>query len=140
MNRLRLDPLQDLHSFFNIYSHPERTNQSTTKTDRDWSPKVDVLEEESRFLIVAELAGIDKQDIKIELQENILSLSGERKLQLDDKKALRVERGFGKFKRSFSLPENIDETNISAQSKNGLLVLSLPKLVKEKSLKNIEIH
>jgi len=106
----------------------------------DWSPSVDITENKKSFLIKAELPEVNKEDVKVNIDKNILTISGERKFEINDEKEHRIERSFGTFSRSFSLPENIDASNIHAASKNGMLYLTLPKAEIKEQQQQIEIH
>jgi HSP20 family protein len=103
-------------------------------------PVVNVEETENEYLISAELPGIDKKDINISIEDNILSLSGEKKSEskTDEKNYHRFERSYGKFCRSFDLPNSIDRENIDASYKNGVLNIILPK-AEEAKPKQIEV-
>lgn len=106
-------------------------NDSLGKFERNvfFTPRVDVLESESRFEIQMALPGIKKEEIKIDIEKNVLSISGERKLESEKKeeKYHLVENFYGKFSRSFTLPENIDFENLSAELKEGILFVQIPK-------------
>ena len=97
-----------------------------------WAPRTDVHETEKDFVIDVELPGIDKKDIKAEVKNDVLTISGERKVQRETKeKGYRsIERHFGRFERSFALPETIKAENISAKYHNGVMSLTLPKTEK----------
>lgn len=94
-----------------------------------WSPAVDIYESPESIEINFELPGMDKKDIQVNLENNMLTVSGERKLEHEDKRDgyHRIERSYGSFTRSFTLPNNIDLNKISAEYQNGLLRLMLPK-------------
>lgn len=94
-----------------------------------WSPTVDVHETDENYELVADLPGMKKQDINIDIRANVLTLSGERKHEdrKENENEVRVERSFGKFVRSFTLPQNVDSENIKASYKDGVLRLTLPK-------------
>jgi len=96
---------------------------------RAWSPAVDVYEDENEFLIKVELPGINRDDVKVSVNENTLSVSGERRVENEDKRDNyhRIERSYGQFFRSFTLPLNINTDVIEAQFKDGVLRLALPK-------------
>ncbi len=137
MNMLRLNPLRDFDSFFNAYN---KMNSGLRANSGEWTPSVDVVEQDKQFVLKAELAGIPKEDIKVNIENNILTISGERKSEVEDKENHRIERFYGSFSRSFTLPENIDEEAIKAESKDGVLYLTLPKREVKEKLKQIEIH
>lgn len=94
-----------------------------------WAPRVDVREEPSRFVILADLPGIDPSAIEVQMDKNVLTLKGERKSETkeDGAKFTRVERRHGSFERRFTLPESADAEGISAAGKNGVLEISIPK-------------
>ncbi len=94
-----------------------------------WSPKVDIFEDEEGLSLQFELAGVDPKDVDIRFENGVLTLRGERKLEREDKRENyhRIERSYGTFTRSFSLPATIDPEKIKAESKNGVLKVHLPK-------------
>ena len=94
-----------------------------------WTPAVDVYEDENAFLIKLELPEVNKKDVQVNLNDNSLSISGERRLENEDKRDgyHRVERTYGQFYRSFTLPPNVNAEAINAQFKDGVLRLTLPK-------------
>lgn len=94
-----------------------------------WTPAVDIYEDESQFLLKLELPEMNKEDIKINLNDNTLSISGERKFENEEKRDgyHRVERSYGQFYRSFTLPPNVNAETINAEYKDGVLRLNLPK-------------
>ena len=105
--------------------------------DTIWNPRVDVNETENEITIHAELPGIDKKDVNIEVKDSVLTLSGERKQEKKDKGTNyhRVERRYGKFERSFGLPDYVLSEKITAEYNNGVLTLTLPKAEKEEPKK-----
>lgn len=94
-----------------------------------WGPSVDIHENPDNYQIEADLPGMKKEDINIDLQGNVLTLSGERKHEAESSAGddVRVERRYGKFIRSFTLPQNVDPENIKASYNDGVLRLLLPK-------------
>lgn len=96
---------------------------------RQWGPSVDIHENADSYQIEADLPGMRKEDISIDLQDNVLTISGERKQESEasGQEDVRVERRYGKFVRSFTLPPNVDPDNIKASYQNGVLKLQLPK-------------
>jgi HSP20 family protein len=94
-----------------------------------WTPTVDIFEDENAFLLKVELPEVSRDDVKVNLDDNVLSISGERRLEFEDKRDgyHRVERSFGQFYRSFTLPPNVNTEAISAEVKDGVLRLTLPK-------------
>ncbi len=101
--------------------------------------RMDLIKEEGSYKIVAELPGMEKDKIKLMVENDTLTISGERKRNAEDKReVVRSERFYGTFSRSFSLPENIDKSGISADYKNGLLEVTLP-LKEEEKPKQIDV-
>lgn len=94
-----------------------------------WAPRVDVREEASRFVILADLPGVDPAEIEVQMDKNVLTLKGERKSETKEEgaKLTRVERRSGSFERRFTLPESADSEGISAAGKHGVLEISIPK-------------
>ena len=111
-----------------------RTNGKETLTVADWSPTVDISETDGEYLIKAELPEVKKDDVKVTLEDGILTIQGERRREKDEKttKYHRVERSYGSFVRSFSLPDQVDENGVKAEYKDGMLNLRIPKSEKAK--------
>lgn len=95
----------------------------------DWSPQVDITEDEKEYLVKADLPEMKKDEIKVNVEDGVLSVSGERKAEKEekDKKFHRIERSYGSFLRSFTLPEDADGAKVSAEFKDGVLKVHLPK-------------
>ena len=92
-----------------------------------WAPSVDIIEDKDGYTVNVELAGVGKDDIKIEVKAGSLTISGERKSVHEDSKAHRIERRYGEFSRSFSLPEGVSADAISADCRDGVLNVRVPK-------------
>ncbi len=109
-------------------------------TVAEWSPLVDITEDEKEYLIKAELPDMNKDDVRLKVENDVLTISGERKFEKEDKgtKHHRIERAYGSFVRSFSLPEDSDGSKVTADYKDGMLHVHLPKSEKAKP-KAIEI-
>lgn len=110
------------------------TLRGTTEGDEQlmrgaWAPAVDIHESENGFTVTADLPGVNKEDIKIDLKDNTLTISGEKKFEEKTPKEnyIRIERSYGNFVRSFSMPNNIDSGKIKATFKDGTLELNIPK-------------
>jgi HSP20 family protein len=97
--------------------------------DNGWVPSFNIKETEKQFVLFADLPGLTKKDIEIDVSEGVLSVSGERKNEESQENDvwLTFEQNRGAFSRAFNLPENIDESKISAKFKNGVLKVELPK-------------
>jgi HSP20 family protein len=95
----------------------------------EWSPKVDIVESAEAFTIKAELPEVNKEDIKVDIENGELRRAGERRQEKEEKgkKFHRIERSYGSFMRSFTLPDYVDEANIKASFADGMLKLWLPK-------------
>lgn len=100
----------------------------------DWTPSVDIAETPETFEIRAELPDVKKEDIKVTVEDGELRISGERKQEKEEKgkKYHRIERSYGSFMRSFTLPDNVDDSRLSAEYKDGMLNVRLPKAEKAK--------
>jgi len=107
-----------------------------------FSPKVDVIENESSYEVHLAVPGVNKEDFKIELNDNYLTISGERKFtnEKKEKNYHSVETQFGSFSRSFTLPENVDGTKINAKYNNGILELVIPKDEKKVLKQTIKVN
>jgi len=95
----------------------------------EWAPAVDILENERGITVKAELPGIDVKDIAVIVENNVLTLKGERHVEKEAAKENfhRMERAYGVFSRSFALPSHVDATNVKAEFKDGLLTITLPR-------------
>jgi HSP20 family protein len=119
----RWDPLQDLLAL------QERINRLAGTDEAGWTPPVDIYETEDRYIVTAEVAGLAREDLQIQLQDGKLTLRGER--QSSDASSVRferVERGHGRFARAFVLPHAVDATSVTADLQNGVLTISVPKV------------
>jgi HSP20 family protein len=105
-----------------------------------WAPAVDIAEHDNEYLVKLELPGVNKDDVKITMQENILIVRGEKKQEKESKDSnyRRVERSFGSFQRSFTLPTTVKSDKIEASYKDGILSITLPK-AEEAKRKQIEV-
>jgi HSP20 family protein len=105
-----------------------------------WTPAVDIVEQENEYLVKMELPGVNKDEVKISLESNILTIKGEKKQEKEEKsKNLhRIERSYGSFQRSFTLPTTVKSDKIDAVFKDGVLSVSLPK-AEEMKPKQIEV-
>lgn len=106
-----------------------------------FSPAIDVYEDEKAYQLKVELPGVNTDEVKIDVDNGVLTLSGERKLEKEDKRDgyHRIERSYGSFSRSFTLPDHVVADDISANYKDGVLTLTLPKTEKQPTAKQIPI-
>lgn len=104
----------------------------------NWLPAVDIHESEDMFTVEAEVPGIDKKDIKVSVENGMLTISGERRYEKETKEENRhrIERSYGRFTRSFALPTHVDSAKVVAKVEDGVLRVTLPKVeaVKPKSI------
>lgn len=145
MTLVRWDPFRELEEMSDrlnrAFARPALRNEGKEYlTVADWVPTVDISESEGEYLIKAELPEVKKEDVKVSVEDGVLTLSGERRQEKEEKgkKYHRVERSYGSFVRSFSLPESVDEGGVKAEYKDGVLNLHLPKTEKVKP-KSIEV-
>jgi HSP20 family protein len=119
----RWDPLQDLLALH------ERLNRLAGADEAGWMPPVDVSESADRYLVTVEVAGISREDIQIVVQDGKLTLKGERRARdVRSVRFERVERGHGRFVRTFALPGTVDAASVSADLQNGVLSVTIPKV------------
>ncbi len=131
MNLAVWDPFREMEELLERYGKSSR--KALTKADdksfeiNDWTPVVDIYETEDNFMVKAELPGVKKEDVSVNIENGLLTIKGEKKSETEDKKHHRVECTYGTFIRSFTLPQSISEEKIEAEYKNGVLHLTLPK-------------
>ena len=118
----------ELKQVFDRFFGEDETDQSNVVTSQ-WTPRVDIKEEAKRFVILADIPGVDPKDIDISMDKGILTIRGERKSESTEQngKVTRVERSYGAFYRRFALPDSADADGISATGKHGVLEISIPK-------------
>jgi HSP20 family protein len=143
MGRVRPDPEQELQDMLDRYTRalgqPRAGSQEVIATG-DWAPRVDIAETDKAFEIKAEIPEVNKEDVKVTVHNGVLTIRGERKQETEEKgkKFHRVERCYGSFTRSFTLPDNVDEAKISASFKDGVLNIQIQK-IEEAKPKSIEV-
>jgi HSP20 family protein len=139
---VRLEPLRELASIQNemnrlfgtVFDAPTPSNGNTL---RRWMPPMDLVETAEHFVLRADLPGLAEQDVAIEVEDNVLTVSGERKAEHEATKEgyHRVERAFGSFSRSLTLPEGVDADAVTANFDRGVLEIRIPKPEQRKSRK-----
>jgi len=142
----RFNPFREMNEFRQALSrldamqgYPENINQTALSA---FSPAVNTREGEFAYHVEVDLPGVSKKDIEIQIHDNYVTLSGHRKMknELKEENYYKIESEYGKFEKSFSLPEGVDSENIHAESADGVLEVIIPKLkVTDKSPKKIEI-
>ncbi|MDX1709008.1 MAG: Hsp20/alpha crystallin family protein [Desulfobacterales bacterium] len=137
----RWDPFRDVAALQDrinrIFSESFDSSRELEDAGRltDWRPPVDIYETDDGFILKIELAGIAKEDVTVEVKDNVLTISGERLLdpQIKDEQYYRKERSFGKFQRSFTLQESIQPEHVRASFRNGILTIRVPRPTEEKT-------
>lgn len=114
-------------------------NSLTNEYQNNYSPRVDISETNNSFDFNIAVPGLDKNDLSVDIEKGQLKISGERKFNDEKNNYHSIENGYGKFSRSFQLPEDIIEEKISASHKNGMLIVSIPKDAKSSIKKTITI-
>ena len=134
MNIIRWDPFRDLATLRERMNRLFEETYTSRGEEKDlvastWNPSVDIYETENALVMKAELPGIDENDIELKIEDNTLTLKGDRKFEKETKEENyhRIERSYGSFYRSFTLPRNIDQDKIKAECENGILKVTLPK-------------
>jgi len=151
MNLVRFDPFRELEDMGDRLNRvfggfgrpglaraPEMGREALTVPD--WAPMVDITETDDEYLIKAEIPEVKREDVKVSVENGVLTMQGERKQEKEEKgkKFHRMERYYGSFLRTFTVPDNVDETKVRAEFKDGLLNVHLPKTEKAKP-KAIEV-
>jgi HSP20 family protein len=147
MNLVRWNPMGEMETLHNCINRLlDGRFFPTLSLDDDmslgnWRPVVDIYENEDTVVVKAELPGVDKKDIKVDLKDGVLTLSGERshEKEVKEENYYRKERAFGRFHRSFSVPADIDPDKIKAEFKDGVLKVEIPKPEEQKP-KKIAVH
>jgi HSP20 family protein len=131
---IRWDPFRDLVSIrdkMNRLFEDAVTQRGEEKelVASSWAPAVDIYEDESLLVLTAEVPGLSDKDVEIKIEDNVLSIQGERKLEKETREENyhRIERAYGAFYRSFTLPNYIDQDKIKAEHENGILKITMPK-------------
>ena len=147
MQLVKLNPVRDMFSVRNRMNHifddffyPTNRDEVESSMGR-WNPVVDVYDNDDSIVIKAELPGIDKEGIEIDVKDRVLTLKGERssESEVKDDNYYRRERSFGKFERAFTLPADVDPDKIKADYTDGVLKIDIPK-PEEKKPRQITIH
>ena len=145
MYPMRWEPVEAMDLMFNRFAGLFRFGRPELGTGEyfDWSPATDISETDNEYLIRAALPAVKKEDVKVTYENGVLTLSGERRQEEEqkDEKFHRVESYYGNFSRSFALPDVIDQDAIKAESKDGVLTIHVPKTQSEvKKLTTIKVQ
>lgn len=145
MRLMKWDPLRDIET---LHDRMNRVFNSALmvrfpEEERElgaWTPAIDITENEDHYLVTADIPGVSKEDVKVDFHDGMLTVKGEKRSEEKEEKDnyLRVERSFGSFVRTFTLPETVEPDKIKATYKDGVLKLSIPKKADAKP-KKIEI-
>ena len=148
MNTLtRWDPFKEmddmqkrLSNLFGLAPLRRGDGEKETLTVTEWSPLVDITEDDKEYVIKAELPEVKKEAVKVTVEKGVLTITGERKFEKEekDKRYHRIERSYGSFLRSFTLPDDADESKVNAEFKDGVLFVHLYKNEKARP-KSIEV-
>ena len=146
MSIIRYQPSSLLHSLHDEMNRMFDQNwdlanfDKSTSATSQWKPHVDIKEDPDKFIVLADIPGVEPQDIQVSYENGALTIQGERKTEKSEEKEnfSRLERFYGSFYRQFSLPDNINADAIKAKSKHGVLELTIPKVEKAQS-KQIEV-
>ncbi len=135
MSLIRWDPFGDVNTLFHLMPSgtagwPRRAAEGNGSRKLEWSPAADISETDKEYVIRMDLPAVKKEDVKVSLDQGVLTIIGERKQQTDDKseKYHRVESYYGGFERSFSLPDNVNADTVRCDSKDGILTIHIPKI------------
>lgn len=141
MNLVKWDPFNELEEMSNRLNRifgrsavPAATGSEMLKV-ADWTPSADIQETDNAYLIKAEIPGVKKEDVKVTVEDGVLTIRGERKAEREEtgKKFHRIERSYGSFLRSFRMPDGVDEAAAKAEFKDGMLNVTLPKSEKARA-------
>ena len=133
MRVIKWEPFRDVDDVFDRFFAESMRRWprvgAATQQPREWAPAADVSETDGEYLIKADLPEVRKEDVSITVQDGVLTLSGERRQEVraENEKVHRVERAYGSFARRFALPENADEQSIRAESRDGVILIHIPK-------------
>ena len=121
MNLVRWDPFRELAGI--------RSRLEDESLFGGWSPAVDIQETDHEFILKADLPDVKKEDVRVELEDGVLTVEGERRKEQEEtgKRSHKIERAYGKFVRHFTLPTEVDGPNVKAEFKDGVLSVRLPK-------------
>jgi HSP20 family protein len=122
---------QEMNRLFGTFLDPQ---SGVEGGGRRWVPATDLVEEGDHYVLRADVPGVSEDDVKVELEDNVLTISGERKSEHEQRKNgyYRIERASGRFARSLTLPEGVDAGSIKARFENGVLEVSIPKPAERK--------
>lgn len=129
MGLIRWEPMHNLESIMDRAFNWPLTRAAGSLAPSEWGPRVDISESDGSYLVTADIPGMDKQDIKVSLEGDLLTIEGERRRQNEERQPRfhRIERSYGQFSRSFTLPGDADPTAIHAHAENGELRIRIAR-------------
>src|SRR5205823_1222075 len=129
MSLTQFDPLTTFPANFRTFEDALTRILNEPRAGRPWSPAVDIYETENELVLKADLPDVKKEDIEVHVENQTLTLKGERRFEKDDsvRGHHRLERAYGTFERSFTVPSSVDSEKVAAEYKNGVLTVRLPK-------------
>jgi HSP20 family protein len=143
------DPFRDLHDLHHRLNTlfpsaaPKRGELAESALSADWVPAVDIVEDDTQYTIKADLPDIKREDVKVSVENGVLTISGERKHESETtdkkKKYHRIERSYGRYVRSFRLPEEVKPDQVEAKFQDGVLTVRLPKAEEAKKPAAVQI-
>lgn len=144
MNSLiQWDPFKEMASLPSLFRLPSVREELKKMGEGEWSPAVDLAEDDESYTITADLPDVKKDDMKISVENGYLTLSRERKHESEDKdskkKYHRIERSYGSYVRRFALPENVDQEGIRASFEDGVLEVTVPKVAPKEKKGAVEV-
>jgi HSP20 family protein len=133
MSLIRWEPFGNVEDVFarmpSIFGRWPQSYDVNARRDQEWAPSVDISETDSEYLVRAELPAVNKDDVHVTIDGDMLTISGERKQKTEEtkEKVHRIETVYGRFSRSFTLPDNADTASIRAESKDGVITVHVAK-------------
>jgi len=147
MSIIRWEPFRSMEDYFGrmpgLFDRWQRLLDTDGESRLEWSPSVDISETDGEYVIRADLPAVKKEDVQVTFDDGLITVSGERKQQKEEKgeKLHRMENFYGKFSRSFSLPRNVDSSGIKAESRDGVLMVRIPKArTEQKKVTEIKVQ
>lgn len=137
MSLIRWEPFREMDDMLRRFN-----TRLIREQDNEWRPTANIAETDKEYLIKAELPEVQKEDVKVQFENGVITISGERKREkeLNEQNEIRIESFYGTFSRSFALPDNIDPKGIRAESKDGVLRIHIPKTAAAQNKQlNIEV-
>ncbi|MCD8548878.1 MAG: Hsp20/alpha crystallin family protein [Aeromonadaceae bacterium] len=138
----RWNPFREFEDWFRDYHRGflSRLDDRQNLSQSDWLPAVDIVETDHQYELQVEVPGMPKEDVKLSVDNGMLTISGERRQEQEDRQHHRTERFYGRFSRSFKLPEDVQAEDISARFQDGILYVTLAKSTPPQRRREIEIH